>query len=127
MQGGAGLIPGWEAKSSQSHMLQPLRLCTTTQEKLVLLSVEGTKVPPAATKTPRAVSNSLQPPGLYSPWNSTGHNTGEGSLSLLQGIFPTQGSNPGLPHCRRILYQLSYQGSPRPNAAKNKYFLKVDC
>ena len=35
-----------------------------------------------------------------------------GSLSLLQGIFPTQGLNPGLPHCRRILYQLSLQGSP---------------
>ena len=35
-----------------------------------------------------------------------------GSFSLLQGIFPTQGSNPGLPHCRRILYQLSHQGSP---------------
>ena len=39
--------------------------------------------------------------------------TGVGSLSLLQGIFPTQGLNPGIPHCRRILYQLSYQGSPR--------------
>ena len=38
---------------------------------------------------------------------------GMGSLSLLQGIFPTQGSNPGLPNCRQILYQLSYQGSPR--------------
>ena len=37
---------------------------------------------------------------------------GVGSLSLLQGIFPTQGSNPGLPHCRQILYQLSHQGSP---------------
>ena len=36
-----------------------------------------------------------------------------GSLSLLQGIFPTQGSNPGLPHCRWILYLLSHQGSPR--------------
>ena len=36
-----------------------------------------------------------------------------GSLSLLQGIFPTKGSNPGLPHCRRILYQLSHKGSPR--------------
>ena len=35
------------------------------------------------------------------------------SLSLLQGIFPTQGSNPGLPHCRQILYQLSHKGSPR--------------
>ena len=59
------------------------------------------------------VSDSLQPHGLYSPWNFPGQNTGVGSLSLLQGIFPTQGSNPGLPHCRRILYQLSHQGSLR--------------
>ena len=48
-----------------------------------------------------------------SPWNSPGQNTGVGSLSLLQGIFPTQGSNPGLPHCRQILYQLSHKGSPK--------------
>ena len=47
----------------------------------------------------------------YSPWNSPGQNTGVGSLSLLQGMFPTQGLNPGLPHCRQILYQLSHQGS----------------
>ena len=46
----------------------------------------------------------LPPHGLYSPWNSPGQNTGVGSLSLLQGIFPTQGSNPGLPQCRWILY-----------------------
>ena len=58
------------------------------------------------------VSNSLQPHGLYSPWNSPGQNTGVGSLSLLQGIFPTQESNSGLLHCRRILYQMSHQGSP---------------
>ena len=45
-------------------------------------------------------------------WNSPGQNTGVGSLSLLQGIFPTQGSNPGLPHCGRILYHLSHKGSP---------------
>ena len=43
-------------------------------------------------------------------WNSPGKNTGVGSLSLLQGIFPTQESNPGLLHCRRILYQLSCEG-----------------
>ena len=49
----------------------------------------------------------LPPQGLYSPWNSPGQDTGVGSLSLLQGIFPTQGSNSGLPHCRHILYQLS--------------------
>ena len=51
--------------------------------------------------------------GLYNPWNSPGENTGVGSLSLLQGIFPAQGSNPGLPHCRWILYQLSHRRSPR--------------
>ena len=46
-------------------------------------------------------------------WNSPGQNTGVGSRSLLQGIFPTQGLNPGLPHCRQSLYQLSHQGNPR--------------
>ena len=59
------------------------------------------------------VSDSLQPHGPYSPWNSPGQNTGVGCHSLLQRIFPTQGSNPGLPHCRGILYQLSHKGSPR--------------
>ena len=99
------------------------------------------------------MSGSLQPLGLYSPWNSPGQNTGVGSLfpspgylpnpgieprspalhvdslpaepqgkpkitgvgslSLLQGIFPTQESNQGLLHCRWILYKLSYEGSPR--------------
>ena len=58
------------------------------------------------------VSSSLWPHGLYSPWNSPGQNTAVGSLSLLQGIFPTQGLNPGLLHCRRILQQLSHKGSP---------------
>ena len=55
----------------------------------------------------------LQPCGLYSPWNSPGQSTGVGSLSLLRSIFPTQRSNPGLLHCRQILYQLSHQGSLR--------------
>ena len=56
-------------------------------------------------------SPTLQPHGLHSPWNSPGHNTGKCSLSLLQGIFPTQWSNPGLLHCRQILSFLSHQGS----------------
>ena len=63
-------------------------------------------------KSRSVVSNSLWPHGLYSPWNSPYQNTGVGSHSLLQGIFPTQRSNPGLQHCRWILYQLSHQGSP---------------
>ena len=56
------------------------------------------------------VSDSLPPHGLYSPWNSPGWDTGVGSFSVLQGIFPTQGSNSGLPHCRRTIYQLSHKG-----------------
>ena len=60
-----------------------------------------------------AMSDSLRSHGLSSPWNSPGQNTGVASCSLLQGIFPTQGLNPGLPHCRQILSQLSQQGSSR--------------
>ena len=56
------------------------------------------------------MSDSLQPHGLYGPWKSPGQNIGVGSLSLLQGIFPIQGLNPGLPHCKHILYQLSHKG-----------------
>ena len=56
---------------------------------------------------------SLQYSGLENsmdcPWNSPGQNTEVGILSLLQGIFPTQGLNPGLLHCRQILYQLSHR------------------
>ena len=59
------------------------------------------------------VSDSLWPHWLHSPWNSPGQNTGVGSRTLFQGLFPIQGTNPGLPPCRWILYQLSHKGSPR--------------
>ena len=59
------------------------------------------------------MSDSLWPYGQNSPWNSPGQNTRMGSLCLLQGIFPTQGLNPGLPHCMWVLYQLSHKASPR--------------
>ena len=63
------------------------------------------------------VPDSLRPHGLQStrflcPWDFPGKDTGVGCHFLLQGIFPTQGSNPGLLHCRQILYRLSYKGSP---------------
>ena len=58
------------------------------------------------------MSDSLRPHGLYNLWNSPGQNTVVGSLFFLQGVFPTQGLNPGVPHGRRILYQLSHKGSP---------------
>ena len=70
--------------------------------------------PEIESKSSSAVSDSLQPHGLYSPWNSPGQNTGVGSRSLLQGTFPTQGLNPGLLHSRWIVYQLSHQGRPFP-------------
>ena len=63
-------------------------------------------------KSPSHVWLFVTPWTIYSPWNSPAQNTGVGSHSLLQGIFPTQGSNPGLLHCRQILYQLSHKGSP---------------
>ena len=71
------------------------------------------------------LSDSLRPNGLYSPWNSPGQNTGMGSFSLLQGIFPTQGSNPGLPHCRQILYQLSHNRSPVYSISEVKSLSRV--
>ena len=58
------------------------------------------------------MSNSLKPHGPDSQWNSTGQNTGVGSLSFLQGLFPTQGSNTCSPHCRRILCQLQVDSLP---------------
>ena len=67
------------------------------------------------------MSVSLRPHGLYSPWNSPGQNTGVGNLFLLQGIFPNQELNLDLLHCRQILYQLSYKGSPIASIHKYNY------
>ena len=105
-------------------------LCTSKASLIFFYTSESCSV----------VSDSLRPHGLYSQWNSPGQNTGVGSLSLLQGnllnldikswspamqadslpyepllqgIFTTQGSNPGLPHYRQLLHQLSHKGSPR--------------
>ena len=62
------------------------------------------------------VSDSLRPHGLYPtrllcPWDFPGNSTGVDCHFLLQGIFPNQGLNPGLPHCRQTLYHLSHQES----------------
>ena len=83
---------------------QSLLLSLTYQLSLTLLEDES--------ESRSVISDSFRPQGLYSPWNS-GQNTGVGSRSLLQGIFPTQRLNRGLLHCRWILYQLSYQGINR--------------
>ena len=80
--------------------------------KIRLITSEIEKVNPLGpikkSESHSVMSDSLQPHGLYNPWNSPGQNPGEGDFSLFQGIFPTQGLNLGLPHWRRILYQLSH-------------------
>ena len=64
------------------------------------------------------------PPGFSVHGDSPGKNTWVGCHVLLQGIFPTQGSNSGLLHCRWILYCLSHQGSPNVSILRqNKYWL----
>ena len=81
----------------------------TLEEKIHTLSRDSSE-----SENVSVVPNSLQSHGLIQcAWNSPGHITGVGSLSLLQGMVQTQGLNPGLPHCRRILYQLSHKRSPR--------------
>ena len=50
----------------------------------------------------------VQPARLFCPWDFPGKDTGVGCHFLLQGIFPTQGSNPGILHCSQMLYRLSY-------------------
>ena len=62
----------------------------------------------------------LQPARLLCPWNSPGKSTGMGGRSLLQGIFPTRRSNPGLLHCRLVLYRLSYWDALAPSHLCNK-------
>ena len=76
------------------------------------------------------MSDSLRPRGLESArllshWNYSGKNIGVGCHALLQGIFPTQGLNPGLPHCRQILYHLSHQGSQFTKIGRNLWPMAI--
>ena len=89
------------AISSQAEALSILLTATSGH----LISINSSKV---------EKWKSLSCVQLFSiPWNSPGQNTGVGSLFLLQGIFPTQGLNLGLLHCRQILYQMSHKWNPR--------------
>ena len=84
-------------------------------EKTCIQKLKNTCPPPGYLPNPGIEhrSTTWQVDSLPSKPPGKPKNTGVGSLFLLQGIFPTQGLNPGLPHCRRILYHLSHQGSPR--------------
>ena len=112
---GLGLIPGQWIRSHMPHLRVHI-----LQLKIPHVTDEDQRSRVLQLRPP-----TLQPHGLYNPWNSPGQNTGVGSRSLLQGIFPTQGSNPGLLNCRQILYQLSHQGSqPRPSLKNTHKLIK---
>ena len=94
-----GLLHCRQSLNWRSH--QGIPNCVDKKSECVSLSVMSNSVWPRG----------LQPARLFCPWNSPGKNTGVGSHSLLQGIFPTQGLNLHLPHCRQILYSLNHVGS----------------
>ena len=71
-----------------------------------------------------ALSNSWRPHGLFSPGSSPGQNTGVGSFFPSPGDLPNPGIECSLLHCRQILYQLSYQGSPWTAWRSNQTILK---
>ena len=87
-------------KKARDRSLDIKGQCSKTAFNIALVKVKVTQS-----------CDSLRPHGLL--WNSPGQNTGVGSLSLLERIFTIQGSNPGLPNCRQILYQLSHKGTPK--------------
>ena len=100
------------------HWMGLLLLCSWSEELKDELWNPTNKVSsPTASANHVVGSSSLQPHGLWPArllclWSSPGKNTGVGCHSFLQWIFPTQGSNLGLLHCRQILNCLSHQGSP---------------
>ena len=102
------IVPPWKSKVSLSPMLPEDCWGSLAINSDGYTSIGNSKL--RKVKVTQCLI--LRPHGLYSPWNSPGQNTRLGNLSLLQGIFPTQGLNPGLLHCRQILYQLSHKGSP---------------
>ena len=112
----------WELDHKEGWALKNWCFWILALEKTLESPLDSKEIKPVNPKgvseSHSVVSDFLRPHGLYSPWNSPGQNTGMGSLSLLQGIFPTQGLNPGLPHCRQILYQLSHRGSLREISPK---------
>ena len=112
----ADSIPGWGRPSGGGHSNSLQYSCQENpcgQRSLGNYS-------PCAMFSVSVVSHSLQPHGphglqstrLLCPWDSAGKNTGVGCHALHQGIFPSQGSSPGLLHWRCILYGLSHQESP---------------
>ena len=104
----------WELDHKEDGVMKNWCFWTVVLEKTLESLLDCKEIKPV---NPKGVNwKSLSRVQLFvTPWNSPGQNTGVGSLSLLQGIFPTQGSKPDLPHGRWIPYQLSRKGSPKGN------------
>ena len=107
-------------KSRDITLLTKVHIVKTMVSPVVMYQCENWTIKKAERKERKwsrsVMSDSLWPHGLYParllcPWNSLGKSTGVGCHLFLQGIFPTQGSNPRLMHCRQTLYHLSHQGS----------------
>ena len=107
-QEGSRLTAVWRDATERSDAVPTFQSHSGLRERRQVGSAKAleSKVKVKVTQSCLTLCNTMD-----SPWSSPGQNTGVGSLSLLQGIFPTQGSNPGLPHCGQILYQLSHKGS----------------
>ena len=113
-------VNGIKCKTKRHRLAEKMKtcaVCTSTYYIILLNPLVEEKVH-SERKSCSVMSDSLQPHGLQPtrllcPWDFPGKNTGVGCHFLFQGIFPTQGSNPGLPCCRQTLYHLSHQGSPK--------------
>ena len=96
--------------TSLKNVTQPFLALISTRMLIIMILIHLVALKSNESECGSVVSDSLWPYGLQSPSNSPGQNTGVDSVSLLQGIFPSQRLNPGFLHCRQILYQLRYQG-----------------
>ena len=127
----ANIIPNGERlkifppliRNKTRYMLSPLLFSIVLEDLIREICQEKKKK--ASSLGTAIVSNSLRPHGLWPtrllrPWDSPGTSTGVGCPFLLQEIFPTQGQNPGLPHCRQTLYHLSLQGSLKDQVNQTK-------
>ena len=109
------LVPGYHPQREVGYSQTQRWRCHLQQGDLLAGGQQGWgyEVQEKWSESRSVKSDSYATQGLYSPRDSLGQNAGVGSFSLLQGIFPTQGSIPGLPHCRWTLYQLSHKGNSR--------------